>query len=260
MFHLKIVFIGAGNVAAHLSQALQNAGFEIAQVYSRTEASARELAGLLQAPYTNNISRIVGDASLYIISVSDDAIGSLLGSLDLAGRLVVHTAGSVPMDIFAGKLDNYGVLYPLQTFSKSRPVDFTGIPLFIEANTPENLQQLRMVAGAISQKVYCASSEERIQLHLAAVFGCNFVNHMYHLSAQIAQQAGFNFDVLSSLALETARKAIASGNPQQVQTGPAVRGDHKVTDKHLELLADHPVWKAIYAMLSENIRKVKNEE
>ncbi|MDR1154126.1 MAG: DUF2520 domain-containing protein [Bacteroidales bacterium] len=259
MFHLKIVFIGAGNLAVHLSQALQNAGFEIAQVYSRTEASAGELAGLLQAPYTASISRIVDDASLYIISVSDDAIGSVLGSLNPAG-LVVHTAGSVPMDIFSGKLDNYGVLYPLQTFSKSRPVDFTGIPLFIEANTPDSLQQLRMVAGAISQKVYCASSEERMQLHLAAVFGCNFVNHLYHLSAQIAQQVGFNFDVLSSLALETARKAIASGNPQQVQTGPAVRGDRHVTDKHLELLAAHPVWQAIYAMLSENIGKVKNGE
>jgi predicted short-subunit dehydrogenase-like oxidoreductase (DUF2520 family) len=161
------------------------------------------------------------------------------------------------MDIFAGKFPNCGVLYPLQTFSKSRPVDFTGIPVFIEANTPGNLQQLRAIAGAISQKVYCASSSERMQLHLAAVFGCNFVNHLYHLSAQIAQQAGFDFDALSPLILETACKAIASGNPQQVQTGPAVRGDRNVTDKHLELLAAHPEWKAIYAMLSESIGKEK---
>jgi predicted short-subunit dehydrogenase-like oxidoreductase (DUF2520 family) len=254
---VKIVFIGAGNVAVHLSQALQNTGFEIAQVYSRTETSARGLANLLQVPYATSISRIISDASLYIISVSDDAIEPLTGSLELADRLVVHTAGSVPMDVFAGKLDNYGVLYPLQTFSKSSPVDFTGIPMLIEANTPGNLQRLRMIAETISQKVYCASSAERMQLHLAAVFGCNFVNHFYHLSAQIAQQAGFNFDVLSPLILETARKAIASGNPQQMQTGPAARGDRNVMDKHMELLAAHPEWRTIYAMLSESIGKTK---
>ncbi len=257
---MKIVFIGAGNVATHLSKALQDAGFDIVQIYSRTETSAKELANLLHTPYTTNINHITGDASLYIISVSDDAVGSLLGSLDLAGRLIVHTAGSVPMDVFAGKLENYGVLYPLQTFSKSRPVDFAGIPLFIEANTPGNLQQIRTVAGEISQKVYCASSVERMQLHLAAVFGCNFVNHLYHISAQIAQQAGFNFDVLSPLILETACKVIASGNPKQVQTGPAARGDRGVMDKHMELLAAHPEWKEIYTILSESIGKVKNEE
>lgn len=251
--------IGAGNVATHLSVALQNAGFDIVQIYSRTEASSKELAGMLQAPYTTNINHISGDASLYILSVSDDAIGPLSGSLDLAGRLVVHTAGSVPVDVFAGKHENYGVLYPLQTFSKSRPVDFAGIPLFIEANTPGNLQQIRTVAGKISQKVYCATSSERIQLHLAAVFGCNFVNHLYHLSAQLTQQAGFDFDVLYPLIRETACKAIASGNPLQVQTGPAARGDHGVMDKHLELLAGHPVWKEIYAVLSKNIGKLKSE-
>ena len=146
-------------------------------------------------------------------------------------------------------------MYPLQTFSKLRPVDFQEVPMFIEANTHDNLQTLRKVAEAISRKVYEASSAERMKLHLAAVFGCNFVNHLYHLSAQIAQQAGFDFSVLSPLILETAHKAIVSGNPKEMQTGPAVRNDRKVMQKHIDLLTFCPEWQEIYTMLSENIGK-----
>ena len=257
--NMKIVCIGAGNLSTHLSQALQNAGFEILQVYSRTETSAKTLAGLLQTSYTTDIDCIADDASLYIVSVSDDAIKPLSESLPLTGKLVVHTAGSVPMDIFAGRFENYGVLYPLQTFSKQHHVDFSDIPMFIEANSSDNLHVLRMVAGAVSQKVYQASSSERMQLHLAAVFGCNFVNYLYHISNQIVQKSGFDFSVLSQLILETVRKAIVSGNPECIQTGPAVRGDRAVMRKHMDLLADQPDLQAIYALLSENIGKMKTE-
>ena len=252
---MKIVSIGAGNLSTHLSKALQNAGFEIIQIYSRTEASAKELAGLLHVPYTTDIGCIAGDASLYMISVHDDAIESLAESLTLSDRLVIHTAGSVPMDIFAGKLKNYGVLYPLQTFSRLSPVNFSEVPIFIEANAQDNLHRLRMVAQAISHNVYDASSAERMKLHLAAVFGCNFVNYFYHLSAQIAQQAGFDFSVLSPLITETAHKALLSGNPKEVQTGPATRNDLGVMRKHLDLLSTHPKWRKMYEILSENIRK-----
>jgi len=252
---MKIVFVGAGNLAVHLSKTLQNTGFEVVQVYSRTEASAKELAMLLQLPYTSEIERIIVNASLYIICVKDDAIASVIENLPLTDGLVIHTSGSVPMDIFSGKFPNYGVLYPLQTFSKSRQVDFSEIPVFLEANSSDNLQILRKVAETISRKVYEASSAERLKLHLAAVFGCNFVNHLFHLSAQIAKQAGFEFGVLTPLILETANKAVVSGNPKEVQTGPAVRNDQGVMRKHIELLVSYPEWQEIYAMLSESIGK-----
>lgn len=257
---MKIVFIGAGNLSVHLSRALQNAGFEIAQVYSRTEASAKELAEMLHVPYTVDIGGITDDASIYVFAVSDDAIKSLSERLLFNDRLVVHTAGSVPMDVFADKSKNYGVFYPLQTFSKQRPVDFSEIPVFIEACTHENLQIIRTVAEAISRKVYHVSSEERMKLHLSAVFGCNFVNHLYHLSAQIVRQAGFEFDILSPLILETAHKAIVSGNPEKVQTGPAVRNNLNVMRKHEEMLASYPEWRKIYSVMSENILKEKKKE
>lgn len=251
---MKIVIIGAGNLAVHLSQALQNAGYDIIQVYSRSEGSAAYLAGLLKTDYVMDIALINGDADLYIIAVSDDAIPSVIDQLPVSDQLVVHTAGSVSIDIFSGKIKNYGVVYPLQTFSKSRPVDFSVIPVFIEANTPGNTDWLKRVAGKISQKVYLAGSQERVLLHLAAVFGCNFVNYLYGISAGIVEQSGFDFNILAPLLIETAHKAIDSGDPRKVQTGPAVRNDRMVMQKHSELLNAYPALQEIYHLLNRSIR------
>ena len=256
---MKIVSIGAGNLASHLSKALQKAGFDIVQVYSRTETSARELAECLQTSYSTSIENIVDNASLFIISVSDDAIESIVEKMPSTEGLVLHTAGSVSIDVFSGKFKNYGILYPLQTFSKFRPVDFSEIPVFLEANTRNNLQTIRTIAEAISSKVYEASSSERMKLHLAAVFGCNFVNYLFHLSSEITKQAGYDFNVLSPLILETVRKALTSENPKKVQTGPAFRNDRKVIQKHIDLLISCPEWQELYAIMSERILKMKNE-
>ena len=257
---MKIVTIGAGNLSVHLSKALQNAGFEMVQVYSRTDTSAKELADVLQAPYTTDIGSIVNDASLYIISVCDDVIEFLCEKLPLTDGLVIHTAGSVPIDVFAGRFKKYGVMYPLQTFSKLRLVDFSEIPFLIEADTPDNLLTLRTVAEAVSRKVHAASSAERAKLHLAAVFGCNFVNHLYHISAQLANEAGFDFGALAPLILETAHKALASGNPVAVQTGPATRNDREVMRKQMEMLAERPEWREMYEAMSDRINLTNMSE
>ena len=229
------------------------------QVYSRTASSAKELADCLQTSYTTDVGNIISDASLYVISVSDDAIESVIEKLPPTDGLVIHTAGSVSIDIFSGRFKNYGILYPLQTFSKSRPVNFSEIPIFLEANTNNNLQTLRTVAETISSKVYEASSAKRMELHLAAIFGCNFVNYLFHLSSELAKQAGFDFNVLHPLIHETVYKALVSENPKKVQTGPAFRNDRKVIQKHIDLLDSYPKVQEIYTLLSENILKMKNE-
>ena len=208
-------------------------------------------------PYTADICNVFVDASMYFVSVSDSAIATLSERLTQMEGLIVHTSGSVSIDVLAGRFKNYGVLYPVQTFSKFRHVNFSDIPVFIEANSNDNLQILRNIASAISKKVYYASSAERMQLHLAAVFGCNFVNHLYHLSEQLAMKAGFDLAVLSPLMIETAHKAVASGSPRSVQTGPAARNDSDVMRKHLDFLSSQPDLKAIYSMMSDNIIKMR---
>ena len=252
----SIVLVGAGNLATNLGKALYRKGFRIVQVYSRTKESAKTLANIVEAEYTTDLHELSNEAQLYIVSLKDAVVGQLLPEL-VCGRqksLWVHTAGSIPMDVWEGLAERYGVFYPMQTFSKLREVDFSEIPVFVEGNTSADTCFLKEVAAALSHKVYEVDSERRRHLHLAAVFACNFTNHMYALAAELLEKYQLPFDVMLPLIDETARK-VHKLEPHQAQTGPAVRYDENVINRHLQLLADNPRLQEIYKILSESIHK-----
>jgi predicted short-subunit dehydrogenase-like oxidoreductase (DUF2520 family) len=164
----------------------------------------------------------------------------------------MHTAGSVPMDVFRDKATNYGVLYPLQTFTKSRSLDYSQIPFLTEANTPENLRMINHIATSVSKLVMEASSTQRLYLHLAAIFASNFSNHMYVLAEKLSNEYNMPFDLLKPLIAETTSKALGM-SPQIAQTGPAVRGNTAVMERHLDLLKDRPKLQELYRMISGSI-------
>lgn len=253
---LPIVFIGAGNLAVNLAQAFHRKGFEIVQVYSRTEESARSLAEKVNAGWTINLKDVTTKASLYIVSLKDSAFTELLPQIveGKDGALLVHTAGSIPMCVWEGRATRYAVFYPMQTFSKQREVDFNEIPIFIEAGQKEDTELLKTIALTLSDKVFEADSLQRKSLHLAAVFACNFTNHMYVLTADLLKKYNLPFEVMLPLIDETARK-VHELTPLEAQTGPAVRYDTNVMDEHLDMLMDDPVMHEIYLLLSENISK-----
>lgn len=255
---MRIVLIGAGNVATHLGSAFQQAGHTVVQVYSYTESSAAALGGLLQTNHTTSLEEVSKDADLYILSVKDAVLAELIPEL-MKGRehaCFAHTAGSLPMSLFEGYATHYGVFYPMQTFSKERAVDFQTVSLFIEGSSPAIAEQLKGLAKEISPLVYDASSQQRAYLHVAAVFACNFTNHMYSLCASILEQQQLPFSAMLPLIDETARK-VHHLHPHAGQTGPAVRGDWNVVNKHLDMLATQPELQAIYKQLSESIYKQK---
>ena len=251
-----IVFIGAGNLATNLAKALYHKGFRIVQVYSRTMESARTLAEKVEAEYTTDLQEVSKDAKLYIVSLKDAALVDLLPQIT-EGRqssLLVHTAGSIPMSIWEGHAERYGVFYPMQTFSKQREVKFQEVPFFVEAKRPEDVELLKAVAATLSEKVYEASSEQRKSLHLAAVFICNFTNHMYALAADLLEKYNLPFDVMLPLIDETARK-VHELAPRDAQTGPAVRYDENVMSNHLAMLVDSPALQEIYKLMSKSIHE-----
>jgi len=250
----NIVIIGAGNLATQLARQLVRKGFCISQVFSRTAFSAQTLAENIGANYTNSTDEIDKNADLYICALKDDALPEVLNRLPDIKGIIVHTAGSVEMAVFEGKFKKYGVFYPLQTFSKTREVAFENIPVFVEANDSETLQQLKNFASCISEKVYEANSYQRKMLHLSAVFACNFVNHLYAQADDIVKESGFDFDVLLPLIDETAQK-VHRLNPIDAQTGPAVRFDETVMQKHLSLLAGDSTKKQIYKLISNSIHE-----
>lgn len=248
----KVVLIGAGNLATQLGLALHEKNIQVKQVYSRTLVSAKTLAEKLNAGHTTDLSKLETDADLYVIAVKDSSIQEILENLPTEDGLIVHTAGSVPMKILEGFSVNYGVFYPLQTFSKDRKVDFFNIPVCIEANHPSNLVKLQELAGKLSGTVRQINSEERKTLHLAAVFVNNFVNHFYAIGADLLHGKKMGFDLLKPLIKETAAK-IENLNPIVSQTGPARRNDQNVIQSHLKLLEDKPEYRKIYSFVSESI-------
>ncbi len=248
----KIVIVGAGNVASHIAPALFFAGAgDIVQVCSRSLKSASALTSRIPgAVAAGSLDEIVRDADIYLISVADDAIASVVESLPRTGALVLHTSGSVGMEALAGASERYGVFYPLQTFSKGVELDVAEVPLFIEGSTPQVEDEIRRFASVLFKSVYHADSETRKKMHVAAVFACNFTNYLWTLAAELLAKDNLPFDVLRPLLEETLRKAMVN-TPGASQTGPAARGDRRIVDAHLALLDGRE--KEIYSLLSECI-------
>ncbi len=245
---IRIVLLGAGNVASHLAETFLASGdVELLQIYNRTETSLFPFKGKVKT--TTSLAELA-DADVYIISIADDGIATLSDALLFSGKLVVHTSGSVAMEELNPK-NRCGVFYPLQTFSKNQSVDFSEIPICLEAENEEDGILLEKLSNAIAGKSYFINSEQRRKMHLAAVFVCNFVNHLYHIGYEITSENNIPFDILKPLIKETARK-IENAIPSEVQTGPAKRNDKKIIAKQLETLhlQEH---KDIYNLLTNAI-------
>lgn len=249
---MNIVMLGAGNVATHLSKALQKKGFSIVQVYSRTDASAKALAELLNAPYTTKTDDINSEADIYIYTLKDNALEEIIHKINLPDAIHIHTAGSVNIDVFEGRAKHFGVIYPMQTFSKSKEVNFENIALMVEANTAETTDTLFSIAQQLSNRCYKTDSEQRKKIHLSAVFACNFTNYMYTIAEELLNETNAPFDILQPLIAETAEK-IKYLSPAKAQTGPAVRYDTVIIEKHLKMLENRPELQQLYKEISKLI-------
>ena len=256
---MRITLIGSGNVATHLAAALKNAGHSIVQVYSRTMQNAALLAYHVKAEAIDDLKSINTDTELFIIATKDDAIGPIAEQLSVYQKIMVHTSGATDLYSLLAFSDNVGVFYPLQTFSKTKEVDFRNVPLCIEAKDEAIAKTLEQLAQTISNEVYPIDSEKRKVLHLAAVFACNFPNYLYTIAKQIIANQGLDFELLRPLIQETAEK-VQSADPATVQTGPAIRNDEITMAMHRQLLEGEPELQQLYFLLSQGIIKLDNTQ
>lgn len=255
----KVVLIGAGRLGSHIARELKQNKINIAQIYNRSDYSANILAHKHACKYTTNIDRILPDADLYIIAITDSAISEFTSKFNVKDKIIIHTAGSVPMDILKKSSSNYGVVYPLQTFSRFNSPDFKTTPLFIEANTKELENTLDSFFKVVSRSIHHLSSEKRKQLHLAATFANNFSNYMFVIADEILKKSNIKFSLMKPLIKETFEKAFVK-TPLEAQTGPAVREDHDIIMRHKDLLKTYSDYKKIYEAITESIEKHKLKE
>ncbi|PCJ94979.1 MAG: hypothetical protein COA50_11445 [Flavobacteriaceae bacterium] len=249
---IKVIIIGAGNLAFHLLKTFEkNTEIEIIQTLNRSKKEHKS-----NIPFTTDYSKIK-DADIYIIAVSDDAIPDVSQKLIHKKGLVVHTSGSVPMAVLS-KNHNHGVFYPLQTFSKETEVDFSSVPIGVEAKNKTDLELLKNLGNAVSKNVQEISSKQRKSLHLSAVLVNNFTNHLYHLGKVMCKENKVSFELLKPLISETVKK-LDTTSPFDAQTGPAKRGDKSTIKIHLNQIKDENL-KKIYTTLSQSISNTYGEK
>lgn len=252
---MRISLIGAGRVAYHLAHALQQ-NHQLIQIFSRSLQKAQHVAEQVSADAIDQFVQLNADVDLILIAVSDQAIASVIEQIQsyVPNVLIAHTSGSTHINVLNQYHVRSGVLYPLQTFSFERQTDWKNTPLFVEAMTTQDQACLQQLANELSERVYLYSSEQRLSLHLAAVFACNFSNYCYDIANQVLEAQAVDFSLLAPLILETAHKA-TQNRPEHMQTGPAMRGDVNILNMHQKCLTDaqrHDFAK-VYQLMSEQI-------
>ena len=247
---MKIVIIGSGNVSYHLAKAFQQNKISVSQIFGRNEGDLRLISDQLQIPFSTSH---LADADLYVICVSDGAVGKVSKLITKNNCLVAHTSGSLPKEILEG---NYrkASFYPLQTFSKSKELNYEEVPFFVESEDEGDLEMLKELALKVSKKVMVSTYEKRKYIHLTAVFACNFVNHLYARAKEISDSQEIPFDYFLPLIKETTQK-IEILEPKLAQTGPAIRNDERVLTAHEQLITNEEQLK-IYKIMNESIKKM----
>lgn len=254
MKEYRISFIGAGKVSGALCRHLYLSGCRIRKIVSLTAERGTSLAVSCNAEWSQEYD-FTDSEDLVIAAVPDDKLPEILARIKCSENTVVaHTAGSLGLDVFPSFLKRTGVFYPLQTFSENRTISFSNLPIFLEASDPHSLQILRDIAEETGGKVHITDTDSRKLLHVAAVFACNFLNHMLTAGKQITGKAGFSFGVLEPLINETVIKALENG-PENSQTGPAFRTDRGTIKRHIDLLSFSPELQGIYKEVTRSIMK-----
>ena len=249
-----ISFAGAGRLAGILCREMHQTGFMIDIIVSESGERGRSLAGLCNAKWSDKL-KFPDSTEIIIVAVPDNLLKAVIDKIECRNEtLVAHTAGSIGLDVFPDRISRRGVFYPLQTFSHGRKIIFRDLPVFIEASDKQSSELLGDIADSLRARKYFTGVEQRRMLHLAAVFICNFTNHMLTQGKSLAQRSGFSFEELKPLIQETFMKAMEEG-PENSQTGPAIRNDINTLDKHLELLSFDRDLQEIYTEISRSIIK-----
>ena len=250
---MKIVIIGAGNVAFHLIKSITNSGHQLVQIYNRTIENIKE--STKKIPLSDSIGGIYPNADIYIICVKDNAIEEIANQLKMNNKLVLHTSGNRTMDILQNSSSNYGIFYPIQSFTKDIPLNFKKVPIIIEANNAEALEMLKSFAESISERVIEMDLEKRQKLNIAGVFVNNFTNHLYHLMDEYLEKESIDFSILHPIIQNTVDK-IKIKSPRACQTGPAIRNDQETIENQKKILEKEIELLKIYNEFTQGITKL----
>lgn len=251
---LRIAIIGTGNVAYHLAVRLNSIDCPPIAIFSRSRSNGLSFIAQLCLKSELLTEKSIPPCEFVILAVPDSAIPEVISQFHFHSEtIVLHTSGSQSLELLSSH-SNHGVLYPLQTFSTEKNIDFSQVPILIEANNSVTLKRVRILAEMLSPRVSEMDSAKRMRVHLAAVFACNFTNHLFGLAESCLSDTEIKLSDLKHLMQETLDKALVIGS-KKAQTGPAKRGDHEIIQKHLALLDRDEDSKAVYELITNQISR-----
>lgn len=249
-----MTMIGSGNVAWHFSKMFKSIGIEIIEVYSRNQEEAKKLSIELESKHVGRLEDISIEGDIIVLAVNDDSIEKVATAIT-SKSLIVHTSGTASLDKISSLRS--GVIWSIQSLRKGQSTDYSKIPFLVESNNQADSIALHELVSKVSNTVFIKNSEERLKAHLAAVIANNFVNHFYSISNEILEQAHLPFSILLPIIEEETRK-VHTYKPEEIQTGPASRGDQKTIESHLNLIQEKEL-KEIYRLISDRIKKQHND-
>ena len=240
----EISIVGLGFVGKAFARHFLSRGLKIKQIVVRKNQK-EPLNGVA---FIQDLSHLQ-PVDLVLVCVNDAALEQVISQIP-NDQLIAYTSGAIGLNQFP-KHQNISVFYPLQSFAKLKAEAVAEIPILLEAHDAATLNQLRDFALRNFKVCREMNSEQRAQLHLAAVFANNFTNHLIHLAQKHCAENNLDFDLLKPLVMETAKKWM-NHNAVNLQTGPAIRGDQNVIEKHLNQLEGNE--KSIYEVLTRSIQ------
>ena len=247
---MQVCIIGTGNVATSMGKAFTRSGVKIIGVWGRTASNARQLSIKLGCSWFENIVDLPENTDLYLVAVKDDAVETVCNKLSKKKGIIVHTSGSVPLSVIKSK--HCGVIYPVQSITRTHPRSFRKVPVCIEGNDSSVTKKLLTLAGKISDSCVVMDSKQRSVLHVAAVFVNNFNNYISGIAEQLLSDYKIPVNLLKPLAKSTVNNLFREGWAKS-QTGPARRHDIKTISKHLQLLKGYSEYVHLYKFLSSRI-------
>ena len=221
---MKIVIIGAGSVGTNLHHALELKGIKTELVHAR--------------PLTADPSEVekIPQGDCYIYPVADHVLKEIVSLVHAPKALHLHTSGTMPIEVFGEDKPHAGIMYFLQSFSKTALIDdWSRIPCFVEGRNIDDVAAIYSIAQILTSHIYEAKQYDRERLHIAGVFANNFTNLMFRMAAEVLKGTQIPFEALLPLIDQTAAK-VHTLAPKDAQTGPAKRGDMQVIAHHLEVL------------------------
>jgi predicted short-subunit dehydrogenase-like oxidoreductase (DUF2520 family) len=251
---MTYTIVGTGNIAWFLGKKLSAAGHQCTGVYGRNPVAVQELAEVLLSDVWGDLEALKGkECDFCFLAVSDHAVEQIAAQLRFNHTVLMHTAGAVSLNVLTQASKDCAVLWPIYSIQKNSPPAHRNIPCGWEAYSPKAERYVQSAGHAFSDNLFETKEEQRKWLHLAAVYGNNFINHIVSVCEQICKENNLPFQAVYPIIEQTFEK-IKNNSPKANQTGPAVRKDNTTIREHLQLLEPHKEWQRIYESITDSIQ------